>query len=59
MTCENYNKLTPVEKVIFTGQLLHACMNDDGLKELGDEIIKLAMLKGLFEGVKILPETES
>jgi len=56
MICENYEKMSIVDKILFTGELLHACMNDDRLFELGKEIIGLGYIKGVFNGVQILPQ---
>lgn len=56
MICEKYEKMSIVDKILFTGELLHACMNDDKLFELGKQIIELGMVKGTFDGVQILPQ---
>jgi len=59
MLCKKFSDLNSLERVLFIGELTHACMNDDKLKEMGDLIIKIAKDKGIFENVKILPEDES
>jgi len=59
MLCKKFSDLNYLERVLFIGELTHACMNDDKLKEMGDLIIKIAKDKGIFENVKILPEDES
>lgn len=59
MLCQKFSDLNSQEKVMFIGELTHACMNDDKLKEMGDLIIEIAKNKGIFENVKILPKDES
>ena len=56
MLCNKFSELTPREKILFIGELTHACMNDDFMFEVGKEIINTATTKGLFENVKIMPE---
>lgn len=56
MICEKYDKLSIVDKILFTGELLHACMNDDRLFELGKQVIELGYVRGVFNGVQILPQ---
>lgn len=56
MIHDKYNNMQPVEKVIFTGQLLHAAMNDEELFEMAEKIITLGKLKGIFNDVEIMPE---
>ena len=55
MICEKYDRLTPIERVSYVGELIHAVMSDNELFDAGNSLINLAILKGLFEGVKILP----
>jgi hypothetical protein len=57
MVCNNYSNLSPLEKVMFIGELTHACMCDDELYEIGYKIIELAKSKGMFENVKIMPDS--
>ena len=57
MLCEKYTQLTPLERATYVGELVHAVQSDNGLFELGEEVIKLAILKGLFDGVKIMPDS--
>lgn len=59
MICTDYEQKTVPEKIIFTGKLLHAVMNDDRLHKIAEDIIKIAEAKGLFEGVTILPDNFS
>jgi hypothetical protein len=56
MLCKSYFELTPVERILFIGELTHACMCDDDLYELGKKLIELGMKKGIFNNVNILPE---
>lgn len=58
MICEKFQNLTPLEKIRFIGSLQHAAMSDDDIFESAKYIIDEARLRGLFKGVKILPETE-
>jgi hypothetical protein len=56
MICDKFLELPPREKILFIGELTHACMNNDEMYEAGKEIIKAAMEKGVFENVKIMPD---
>jgi hypothetical protein len=58
MLSENYSNLTPLERVMYIGELTHACMCDDNLFNLGKEIIRLGINKGIFDNVKIMPNIE-
>jgi hypothetical protein len=58
MLSENYSKLTPLERVMYIGELTHACMCDDDLFNLGKEIIRRGINSGLFDNVKILPQVK-
>jgi hypothetical protein len=55
MICEEFEKLTPKEKTEFIGQVVHSIQSDSALYCMGQEIIRLGQIKGLFEGVTILP----
>ena len=55
MLCKEYDQLNSIEKTLFIGQLQHACQSDSELFEMANKIITLAMLKGLFKTVTILP----
>ena len=55
MNCQSYQSLTPKEKAEFIGQLVHAVQNNNDIFKLGQELIELATLKGLFENVVIMP----
>lgn len=56
MLCKSYFELSPVERILFIGELTHACMCDDELYDFGKKIIELGMAKGIFNNVNILPE---
>jgi hypothetical protein len=58
MLCNKFTELTPKERVIFIGELTHACMNDDFMFDIGKQIINIAENKGLFDNVKIMPEND-
>ena len=55
MLCSEYEKLTTIEKVIFIGELQHACQSDNELFEMANKLLSLAIVKGLFKNVTILP----
>lgn len=55
MNCQSYQNLTPKEKAEFIGQLVHAVQNNDDIFKLGQELIELATIKGMFENVVIMP----
>ena len=58
MISSNYLELTPLERVMYIGELTHACMNDDDLFVMGRELINLGVTKGLFTNVKIMPSPD-
>jgi hypothetical protein len=57
MLCNKYEKLSHYERIVYIGELLHACQSVDYFFEQGEDIIKNAKRTGVFEGVIILPET--
>ncbi len=57
--CNKYQELTPIEKIGFIGELLHAAQSDDEIFDMAQQLIKLATIMGVFEGVTINPETKS
>ncbi len=59
MICNEFNLLTPLERVKYIGTLCHAVQSDSHLYTIGQEIIRLAERKGLLEDVIIAPETKS
>lgn len=56
MICQKFENLTPVQKVTYIGELIHAVQSNDHLMELGQSIIDLAISMGIFDGVTILPQ---
>lgn len=56
MLHQKYNQLQPLEKVIFTGKLLHAVMNKEQFFDVAQAIIDTATIEGLFDNVEIMPE---
>ena len=58
MLCKNYEQLGHFEKIVYIGELLHACQSDDSYFNQGKAIIESAKRMGLFEGVVILPDVE-
>lgn len=55
MICNKYSYLSDTDRVLFIGELTHACMSDDDLFEMGQALIDLARQKGLFKSVVIMP----
>lgn len=55
MLCEKYDRLTPVERVMLIGELLHAMQSDNEFFDKSVKIVRTAKRKGLFDNVKILP----
>ena len=58
MNCVEFQDLIPKERTEFIGELVHACMSDSKLYEMGQKIIRAAIRKGLFDGVTINPIEE-
>jgi hypothetical protein len=58
MLCKNYEQLGHFEKIVYIGELLHACQSDNDFFNMGKTIIESAKKCGIFEGVVILPDVE-
>jgi hypothetical protein len=58
MICKNFSELSPLEKVLFIGELTHACMNEDLFFNMGKKVIEMAKDQGVFDNVKIMPNSE-
>jgi len=56
--CEKYQALTPIEKITFIGELIHAAQSDNKVFDMANDLIKLAIIKGVFDGVTINPIIE-
>ena len=58
--CDNYDNLTPLEKSMFMGELVHAAQSCDTLFNLAKDLIKSGYDKGLFDGVSFnIPQDEN
>ena len=53
--CEKYDSLTPVQRITMVGEVVHAIQTSDKIFEMAEDLIKLAMLQGAFDGVTFLP----
>lgn len=56
MLCKSYDELSHIQKIVYIGELIHACQSDDHFFNLGEMIIESAKTKGTLDGVVILPE---
>lgn len=56
MLCKNYEELGHFDKILYIGELLHACQSDNEFFNKGKSIIDSAKKRGIFEGVTILPD---
>ena len=56
MLCEKYDKLSHLDKTRFIGELCHASQSDNEIYDLAEGLISLAITKGLFKNVIIMPE---
>ena len=59
MICKNYDKLSHVEKIKYIGELIHIVQNDDEFYDMGFSLIYMAKMKGILDGVQILPEVKN
>lgn len=59
MVCPEYDLLSEIEKRIYTGKLLHAVQNNSRFFQMGQELIKMATAKGVFEKVIFHPSEEN
>lgn len=59
MTCEKYQELSATEKTVMVGRIVHAMQSDNELFDYAVDLIKIAEMRGLFDNVKILPETDT
>lgn len=55
MICTEFDELSPKEKTEYIGALVHSVQSDSDLYSMGQEIINMAKMKGLFDRVVILP----
>ena len=57
MICENYDSLSPIDKVIFIGKIVHALQSSNVIFSDVERIIWRAQAAGVFDGVTILPDS--
>lgn len=58
MICKKYKNLSHVDKIRYIGELIHIVQNDDEFYDMGYSLIYMARMKGILDGVKILPEVQ-
>lgn len=58
MICKKYADLSHVDKIRYIGELIHIVQNDDEFYDMGYSLIYMARMKGILDGVKILPEVK-
>lgn len=58
MLCKKYANLSHVDKIRYLGELIHIVQNDDEFFDMGYSLIYMARMKGILDGVKILPEVQ-
>jgi len=58
MVCQKFSDFSTKEKIMFIGELAHACMSDNDILDMGNALIQIAKTKGLFENVKIMPPVD-
>jgi hypothetical protein len=56
MICKKYDNLSHVDKIRYIGELIHIVQNDDEFYDMGFSLIYMARMKGILDGVQILPE---
>lgn len=59
MLCKKYADLSHVDKIRYIGELIHIVQNDDEFYEMGFSLIYMAKMKGILDGVQILPEVKN
>ena len=59
MICKTYLDLSPIEKVMFIGELTHSYMSDEELYKIGVKLIDVAKAKGIFDNVVIMPNNQN
>jgi hypothetical protein len=58
MICKKYDNLSHVDKIRYIGELIHIVQNDDEFYDMGFSLIYMARMKGILDGVQILPEVK-
>lgn len=59
MLCENYNKLSHAEKIVFIGELIHVVQNDNDYFDHAKKIIEIARESNRLKNVTILPTNQT
>jgi hypothetical protein len=59
MLCKKYADLSHVDKIRYLGELIHIVQNDDEFYDMGFSLIYMARMKGILDGVQILPEVKN
>jgi hypothetical protein len=59
MICKKYDNLSHVDKIRYIGELIHIVQNDDEFYDMGFSLIYMARMKGILDGVQILPEVKN
>ena len=59
MICKKYDNLSHVDKIRYIGELIHIVQNDDEFYDMGFSLIYMARMKGILDGVLILPEVQN
>jgi hypothetical protein len=54
--CDKYFNLNGLERSALIGQIVHAIQVDDTMFDLGQDLINMAVLRGLYTEVKFNPE---
>ncbi len=57
--CNEFYELTPIERVQFIGSLNHIVMTDPEMYKLANDMVELALIRGLLTNVKILPDQQN
>ncbi len=57
--CDEYFNLSTLERIQFIGSLNHIVMTNPDMFKLGNDMINIALLKGLLTDVKILPDSDT
>lgn len=53
MNCQDFQDLSPKERIAFIGELVHIVQSDEHCYDLANELIKLGREKGLMENTII------
>ncbi|TXI13264.1 MAG: hypothetical protein E6Q68_01760 [Polynucleobacter sp.] len=56
MLSESYMLMSPMERFVYIGKLVHAAQSDEKSFAEGQELIRRAEERGTFEGVTIMPQ---